>query len=116
MIMEIHIIDHMNLIGNKIPTAEDKKNMEEMHKFLHDFVKENNIKPLLNFHKMTKTEAIQAMKEGKKVTHYHFTPEEWTTMEDGMVVLEDGVRCEPAEFWRWKTAPDFDNDWSIYTE
>ena len=54
------------------------------------------------------------MKEGKKVTHYHFTPEEWASMKDGMIVLEDGVKCSPAEFWRWRTDSAFDNDWSIY--
>jgi hypothetical protein len=29
---------------------------------------------------MTKAEAIQAMKEGKKVTHHLFSPDEWMTM------------------------------------
>lgn len=34
---------------------------------------------------MTKAEAIQAMKEGKKVTHHLFSPDEWMTMRcDGM--------------------------------
>jgi hypothetical protein len=65
---------------------------------------------------MTKTEAIQAMKEGKKVTHRYFSLNEWATMENDQIVLEDGVKCSPAEFWRWRTNPTFDNDWSIYIE
>ena len=41
---------------------------------------------------MTKEEAIQAMKNGRKVRHCYFSKEEWMTMNsDGMVVLEDGV-------------------------
>lgn len=63
---------------------------------------------------MTKAEAIQAMENGKKVTHKYFSPEEWATMEMGLIVLEDGVKCEPDEFWKYRKDPMFDNDWSIY--
>jgi hypothetical protein len=65
---------------------------------------------------MDKAEAIQAMKEGKKVTHYNFSPGEWMTMENGQIVLEDTVRCSPAEFWRWRMNSSWDNDYSLYTE
>jgi hypothetical protein len=66
---------------------------------------------------MTKAEAIQAMSEGKKVTHYHFTPEEWMAMtSDGKYLFEDDVKCSPVEFWRWRTDPTYDNDWSLYIE
>ena len=65
---------------------------------------------------MTKAEAVQAMINGEKVTHRHFSPNEWATMENGKIVLEDGVRCDPSEFWRWRTNTIFDDDWSIYTE
>ena len=63
---------------------------------------------------MTRKEAIAAMREGKKVTHKYFTPEEWVTQENGQLLLEDGVRCPPAEFWRWRQDPSFDNDWEIW--
>jgi hypothetical protein len=70
---------------------------------------------------MSKAEAIEAMKDGKKVTHRYFSPEEWMTMkksylEGWMIHLEDSVICSPAEFWRWRTDPTFDTDWSIYME
>jgi hypothetical protein len=65
---------------------------------------------------MTKTEAIQAMKEGKKVTHRYFTPDEWATMVNDQIVLEDGVKCTPKEFWYCRNTPNFDNYWSIYNE
>ena len=39
------------------------------------------------------------MLEGKRVTHKYFTPEEWVSMEDGMIVTEDGYNFDPDEFW-----------------
>lgn len=63
---------------------------------------------------MNKAEAIQAMQDGKKVTHVSFTSDEWATMQNGKILLEDGVRCSPAEFWRWRTAAGFDNGWEEF--
>jgi len=63
---------------------------------------------------MNKQEAIQAMLEGKKVTHRYFTDDEWVTMENGKIVFEDGIRCSPEEFWKWRTEECFETDWSIY--
>jgi hypothetical protein len=66
---------------------------------------------------MTRFEAAQALKEGKKLTHYHFTPDEWVKGDgDGMYLMEDGVRCTAAEFWKWRQNPAFDIDWEIYEE
>jgi hypothetical protein len=66
---------------------------------------------------MTKNEAIQAMREGKKVRHYYFSKDEWMTLTSGgMYLLEDGVVCSPSEFWRWRTEKSWDTDWEIYTE
>ena len=39
---------------------------------------------------MTKEEAIKAMQDGKKVTHRYFSSNEWMSMHDGLIVLEDG--------------------------
>jgi hypothetical protein len=119
MEQKIVIIDHMSLITSKKPTVENEKNMEKMHEFLHDFARENNIKPLLNFNTMTKAEAIQAMEEGKKVTHRHFSPGEWMTMkksvlEGWMIHLEDGVMCKPAMFWSDRTNESWENDYKLY--
>ena len=36
---------------------------------------------------MSKEEAIQAMKEGKKVTHRFFSSDEWMTIENGFLLL-----------------------------
>lgn len=66
---------------------------------------------------MTKLEAIQAMRDGKKVRHYYFSPDEWMSLTSGgNFLLEDGVVCIPAEFWFWRTEKEWDTDWEIYTE
>lgn len=65
---------------------------------------------------LTKEEAIRAMREGKKVTHLFFTSEEWikSNKTGTRYILEDGVECSPAEFWRWRTDEEYNNGWSIY--
>ena len=65
---------------------------------------------------MTRKEAIRAMLEGKKVTHTYFTSDEWATQENGLIVLEDGVKCQPFEFWRDRTSPIFNDGWLIFVE
>lgn len=63
---------------------------------------------------MTKFEAIQAMKEGKKVTHRYFDKNEWVTMEGNTILFEDGVRCSQPEFWIWRNKPEWEIDWSLW--
>lgn len=67
---------------------------------------------------MTKGEAILAMCEGKKVTHEHFSAEEWVkSNQDGSIyILEDGVECSPAEFWRWRTDESYNTGWEIFKD
>ena len=48
---------------------------------------------------MLKTEALQAMSEGKKVTHRLFGSDEWVTMDCGRIFFEDGVNCSQDEFF-----------------
>ena len=63
---------------------------------------------------MTKEEAIKAMSEGKKVTHWCFSINEWMTMKDGMIALEDGVVCPPKEFWQWRTDTVWNDGYEIF--
>ncbi len=63
---------------------------------------------------MTKTEAILALKEGKRLTHEHFTQEEWVKMgNEGQMILEDGVEITPDEFWRWRQNESWNTGWEI---
>ena len=64
----------------------------------------------------SKEQAVEMMKAGKKMTHEGFTPDEWVTMENGKILLEDGVRCHPSEFWRWRTEDYWDKGWSVFIE
>jgi hypothetical protein len=63
---------------------------------------------------MDKEQAIAAMNDGKKVTHQYFTSNEWMTMQDGKILLEDGVKCSPYEFWRWRTDECWNDGYSLY--
>lgn len=57
------------------------------------------------------------MREGKKVRHYYFSPDEWMSLTSGgMYLLEDGVVCSPDEFWRWRQEKQWDTDWEIFNE
>lgn len=63
---------------------------------------------------MTKTEAIQAMKSGKKVHHRYFTDDEFMIMtKDGDYKFEDGVICDPSMFWKDRNTMDWQEDWEI---
>ena len=42
---------------------------------------------------MTRYGAAQALKEGKKLTHNYFSPDEWVMgLEYGYYIMEDGVK------------------------
>lgn len=63
---------------------------------------------------MTKQEAIHAMSEGKKVTHYFFTPEEWVTCKGNKMLTEEGYEHDPYEFWSWRKGADWNEGWELY--
>ena len=67
---------------------------------------------------MNKQEAILAMSEGKKVRYKNFFPNEYMSMKDGMMVLEDGVipavTCTPEEFWKYRTDAKWDDGYELF--
>ena len=63
---------------------------------------------------MTKQEAISEMKNGKKITHTWFDRTEWMTIENGKLLLEDGVRCSLLEFFSYRTDESWDDGYSFY--
>lgn len=65
---------------------------------------------------MTKLEAIDAMIAGQKVTHRYFSANEWITIENGKMLLEDGVRCSQTEFWRWRTDESWNDGYSLFKQ
>ena len=61
---------------------------------------------------MNRTEAINALKEGKRLSHKSFTPEEWIEGSSRhFYVYENGCRCTAAEFWRYRHSKGFDHGW-----
>jgi hypothetical protein len=64
---------------------------------------------------MTKTEVIQAMREGQKVTHEYFTEKEWMQLTPtGLYKFEDGVVCPSLLFWADRTGDKWEDGWSLF--
>jgi len=66
---------------------------------------------------MTRYEAAQALKAGKKLSHTYFSPDEWVKGNgDGKYILEDDVVCTAAEFWKWRQQEFFNDGWKLFEE
>jgi len=64
---------------------------------------------------MTKSEAIQAMREGKKVTHRYFTDDEWVKITPtGLYEFEDGVVCPSLLFWQDRQGEYWEDGWDVF--
>ena len=63
---------------------------------------------------MTKTDAIIAINAGYKLTHKHFTSEEWIRQFGLMYEFEDGCQCSHEEFWLYRDDDSWQKDWKIY--
>lgn len=60
---------------------------------------------------LSKEEAITAMSEGRKLSHKYFTADEHICMKDGEVIDEKGIIM--TDFWKYRTAKVFDDNWKI---
>jgi protein involved in sex pheromone biosynthesis len=63
---------------------------------------------------LTKSEAIEALSQGKKVTHRYFTPDEFIYEEGNYYVDENGYRVKPELFWFDRRSEAFETGWSLY--
>ena len=63
---------------------------------------------------MTRNKAIKAMKRGQKVTHRFFNDHEWVTIENGMVVAEDGHKFLLEIFMGHRNSGAWLTDWSLF--
>ena len=59
-------------------------------------------------------EAIQLMKQGKKLTHRYVSNDEWITMIGNIIRMEKGQECWATEFWRDRSDKTWETDWSVY--
>lgn len=61
---------------------------------------------------MTLAEALALAKQGVKVTHTYFTPEEYLTMQGNLIIFEDGAKIFANE---WLAGKDYLLEgWSEY--
>lgn len=63
---------------------------------------------------MSRSEAIQALSEGKKVTHRYFTDDEFIYQEGSYYVDKDGNKLEPELFWKDRENEGFETGWFLY--
>jgi len=63
---------------------------------------------------MTADEAVYEMKQGRELTHRYFSPEEWVTMKDGRVYMEDGASIDFRTFWADRPGESWLIDWEIF--
>lgn len=65
---------------------------------------------------LSKEEAIEAMRQGKKVTHRYFDSTEWATLVGNRIVFEDGVEMWLGDFLADRQKKEWDTDWFLFTE
>lgn len=65
---------------------------------------------------MNRSEAMQALREGKKITHVYFTDGEFVYLEEGKVMYEDGASSSVEFFWSIRENELWDKGWKIYEE
>jgi hypothetical protein len=65
---------------------------------------------------MTKAAALQALKDGKILTHYDFCDDEYIFIDrDGTMRDEVGNALGWFSFWEYRSSERFENGWEIYT-
>lgn len=65
---------------------------------------------------MTQEEAKQALKQGKKVSHEYFTPEEYIMLcpnGSGQLIDEAGIKLDYKLFWKYRQHDIFQTNWRI---
>ena len=65
---------------------------------------------------MNIAEAKEALRQGKRLRHFYFTPDEWvqgiTKIGATYYLFEDGCRCSPSMFWKTRYDGAWDCGWS----
>jgi len=67
---------------------------------------------------MTKLEAKEAVNNGEKICHRHFSQDEFVMLANdgsGRYETEEGYIINPAIFWSDRRTPTFDIDWEIWS-
>ena len=51
---------------------------------------------------MNKKEALNLMDMGLRITHKHFSDNEWISKDLGKIITENGYRHDFSEFWSYR--------------
>lgn len=66
---------------------------------------------------MTASKAKQALNDGLKITHRFMEEYEWVREKTATtLVFEDGIEVDKQEFWDLRQSPEWEKDWSIFTQ
>lgn len=65
---------------------------------------------------LSKAEALQLMQSGEKITHKWFDKNEWMTIKNGKLLLEDGVVCDIKEFFLYRDSESWKNGYSLFKQ
>ena len=63
---------------------------------------------------MTQGKAIELMRQGVKITHHHFLPNEWMIIQGRYIVFEDGVQVEQSAFWADRNTEQWQDGYSVF--
>ena len=65
-------------------------------------------------HSMTKAEAIEAMRNGERVYHSLFSPDEYIYMKGDWIYDKDGYYCDSEIWWSYRTGEQWaKSGWEI---
>lgn len=60
-----------------------------------------------------KEQALEYMRQGMRIRFKHFLPDEWMTIKNGMILLEDGVVCSISEFFKYRTSESWNDGYFV---
>lgn len=67
----------------------------------------------LSISDLNRSAAIRAARDGSKIHHVSFSPYEWFTIKDGLIVFEDGAECTLEVFNKCRPGDQWANGYKI---
>lgn len=65
---------------------------------------------------MNRRQAIDALKEGKKITHTFFSSWVWFKSGTNNTIINDENTCRDSrDWWSYRMGSHFDNGWSVWS-
>lgn len=61
---------------------------------------------------MNKSEAKAELKKGAVLTHKYFTPDEFISEKEGVIIDENGYKLH--DFWKYRENEGFEDGWEFF--